>query len=485
MTRRPSRALARRTALALSLLLVVSALALPAVAEDATGRSYTASVTPSEICSGVEEAFTLTLTNTSSQQRLGSARIEVPGEVVLSTDDGANDLAVEVSRQRGPRTTPRVSYNDDSRVISLDDLSAAPGADVTVTFTATATGADGLPVEFTAQAKQANDFNSTSETANELVLVGEQPTTSIVSCGTLKFIEQPGDTSVGVAIPGADGIGAPQVAVVDGDGAVITEASASISIALTYIEDGLDGTLTQDTVGGIATFDDLEVDTAGTYTLTASADGYLDVESEGFEVFAFGTTCEEGDRCTTTLKDDGNNGSTLLSGTAVGSTGALIGNSVSQAGAIEACGAVDGNGQPVDYDVDDYSYIPSQVTFGGTNLVDKLVEFRVSRQYDQRQTNNGVAFYQVCAEPLAPFTASSTFVDIFGNVVVNPDDVDNLHTLGFLDEDGNIKDDAEFQTSGFLPDCASADDTPCVESRVKRNGGPVLTVRWGSRWAMR
>ncbi len=474
MTRRSPRVRHRRLALALSLMLVVSALALPAMAEDDTsGRSYTASVAPTEICSGVEEAFTLTLNNTSSQQRLGSARITVPDEVTLSTDPGADDL--EVSQQRGPKTDPIVSYDADAGVISLDDLSAAPDADVTLTFTATATGMDGTSVEFRTQAKQANDFNSTSEPANELVLVGAQPTTTIISCGTLAFVEQPGDTSVHVAIPGFDGSAGPRVAIVDGDGEEIPDASASITIARTD-EGALAGDLTQDTDGGIAIFRDLKIDTAGVYTLTASADGYLDVDSDSFEVFASGDTCTEGEQCTTTLNDD-KNGSTLLSGTADGGAGALIGNSEANGG--EVCGAVDADGNPVDYDVADYSYLPNQVTIGGTNLTDKLVEFSVSKQYDQQQANNGVAFYQVCAEPLAPFTEFSTFVDIFGNVVVNPDDSKNIDKL--IDQGFNRE---EFQTSGFLPDCSGADDTPCVESRVKRNGGPLLTVRWGSRWRM-
>jgi hypothetical protein len=57
----------------------------------------------------------------------------------------------------------------------------------------------------------------------------------------------------------------------------------------------------------------------------------------------------------------------------------------------------------------------------------------------------------------------------------------NLARLGLNPEDVGTT----FQTSGFLPNCASATDTPCVESRVKRGGGPVITVRWGSRWTMR
>ena len=472
MTRRSPRVRHRRLALALSLMLVVSALALPAVAEDDTGRSYTAAVSPTEICSSAEQAFALTLTNTSTQQRLGSARITVPGEIVLSPEA---DPTVHVSQQRGPKTDPVVSYDAETRVISLDDLSAAPGATVTVDFTATATGEDDTSVEFTTQAKQANDFNSTSDTANELVLVGAQPSATIISCGTLAFVEQPGDTSVDVAIPGFDGSDGPQVAIVDDEGDVITGASASITVARTD-SGSLAGTLTQATTDGIATFDGLSIADFGTYTLTASAAGYLDVESETFEVFEFGDTCLVGEQCTTTLNDD-NNGSTLLSGTAVGGTGALLGSSAPNGN--EVCG------DPSDYDVADYSYLPNQVTIGATNLENKLIEFTVSKQYDQKQANNGVSFYQVCAEPLAPFTEFSTFVDIFGNVVVNPDDVDNLHELGFLDENGDIKEDAEFQTSGFLPDCASADDTPCVESRVKRGGGPLITVRWGSTWTMR
>ena len=477
MTRRPSRALTRRCALGISLLLVASALALPAVAEDGTGRSYTASVAPSEVCSDAEAPFTLTLTNTSAQQRLGSARVTVPGEVELSTgEDGAYDLAVSVSRQLAPRTTPTVAYDADAGLISLGDLSAAPGAVVRVSFTATASGEDDTSLEFTTQAKQANDFNSTSQAANELALIGDQPTTRIVSCGTLVFIEQPGDTSVGLPIPGRDGTGAPQVAIVDGNGSVLTGASAAITIARTD-EGDLSGTRTQDTEDGVATFDDLTIGQAGTFTLTAAADGYLDVVSKSFEVFAFGTTCDDGQRCTTTLNADPD-GTTTASGLADGGNGSILGNAV--ANPLEVCGAVDEDGQPVDYDVDDFSYIPSKVTIGGTNLVDKIIEFRVSKEFDQRQTNNGVAFYQICATPLAPFTGSSTFVDIFGNRVVNPDDTANLQALGLKAEDAGIT----FQTSGFLPDCASADDTPCVQSRVKRDGGPVLTARWGSRWTM-
>jgi hypothetical protein len=476
MAPRPTRVATRHSALGLSVLLILSALALPAVAADDTGRSYTASISPMEVCSGVEEAFTLTLTNTSTQQRLGSARIAVPAEVVLSTDgNGANDLAVKVSRQRGPATTPIASYDDNIDLISLDNLSAAPGATVTVTFTATASGPDETAVEFRTQAKQANDFNSTSDTANELVLVGSQPSTTIVSCGALKFVEQPGDTSVGVAIPGADGGAGPRVAIVDASGVVIPTASASITIARTDGGPFSAGTLTQATANGIATFAGLKIAAASTYTLTAFAAGFDPVHSETFEVFPFGDTCEEGRRCSTTLT--GSDGSTLLSGTASGGTGALLGSSAPNGN--EVCG------DPLDYDPGAYSYLPNQVTIGGTNLVNKLVEFRVSKEYDQRQANNGVSFYQVCAEPLAPFTEFSTFVDIFGNRVVNPADIDNLRELGFLDENDGIKPGVEFQTSGFLPNCASATDTPCVESRVKRGGGPVITVRWGSRWTMR
>jgi hypothetical protein len=101
--------------------------------------------------------------------------------------------------------------------------------------------------------------------------------------------------------------------------------------------------------------------------------------------------------------------------------------------------------------------LPDSVELLGVGfLPPKLVVFRIDKEYDQRQPNNGVAFYQICAEPLddtAPFT------DRFGNPV----------------EFGGAN------PRGFLPDCTGPNDYPCVQSREKEDGFPVITVRWGSR----
>ena len=474
MSHRPSRAHVRRLALGLSLALLAASLAVPAIAEDVVeGKLYTATVTP-DVCvaAGVAEDFTVTLTNTSTTpQQLGSANIDIPA--TFSVPPSAK-LTLELEpRPRLKRNDPKPTVELVENQLQLRNLSAGPGVAISVTFTAAPSLAS--THAFVTAAKQANDFNGDG---NDLTLVGGDPVVTVGSC-SLEFLTQPGDTSVDVPIPGADGRYGPRVAIVDGERVVITRASASITIALTP-SGSLSGTVTEETVDGVATFGALKVRQAGTYRLTASAAGFGDdVSSEDFEVFAFGDTCDDGDVCTTTIPGAG--GSTSLSGTAGGGTGSLLGSSEPKNDQVEACGAVDEDGKPVDYEIDDYSYLPSQVTMGGTNLEDKRAQFRVSKEFDQQQTNNGVSFYQVCATRLAPFNQSSIFVDIFGNTVANPEDTVNLKRLGLDPDDVGVT----FQTSGFLPDCTSADDSPCVESRVKRGGGPVITVRWGSRWRMR
>jgi phospholipase C len=74
------------------------------------------------------------------------------------------------------------------------------------------------------------------------------------------------------------------------------------------------------------------------------------------------------------------------------------------------------------------------------------MDFRVAKEIDQQQPNNGVAHYQVCLlSPDAPFT------DRFGNQDV---------------------------TLGFLPDCGPPAPLgpPCVQSKTKSQGGNVLIV---------
>lgn len=75
------------------------------------------------------------------------------------------------------------------------------------------------------------------------------------------------------------------VLVKDGSGVLVPSSTASITVALTTAGGAtLSGTLTRAAVAGTATFNDLSVNNAGTYTLTATATGLTSAVSTSFTI---------------------------------------------------------------------------------------------------------------------------------------------------------------------------------------------------------
>ncbi len=81
---------------------------------------------------------------------------------------------------------------------------------------------------------------------------------------------------------------AVQVVVEDSSGNVVTSATNPVTIALTGGAGGLAGTLTATPQNGIATFNDLSVSTAGTYTLSATSTGLTSATSTSFTITSGG-----------------------------------------------------------------------------------------------------------------------------------------------------------------------------------------------------
>jgi hypothetical protein len=92
----------------------------------------------------------------------------------------------------------------------------------------------------------------------------------------LAFVGQPSDVVSGAAISPA-----VRVAVMDAYGNLVTTSTDAITLAIS--SGTLGGTLTVNAVGGVASFADLTVDLAGTYTLQATA-GTLTATSSAFSV---------------------------------------------------------------------------------------------------------------------------------------------------------------------------------------------------------
>ena len=102
----------------------------------------------------------------------------------------------------------------------------------------------------------------------------------------LAFMAHPADTTASATMTPV------QVAVQDSSGNTVTSAANPITLVLGSNSAGgtLSGTLTENAVNGVATFNDLSIDKAGTYILVATATGLTSASSNSFTINLIATT---------------------------------------------------------------------------------------------------------------------------------------------------------------------------------------------------
>jgi hypothetical protein len=433
-------ALRRRAAITLVLVLGLAVLGGPASAS--SHKRFTLDVTPAAVVGGqAGQAFTATLTNHSSQQQLGSADVTVPSGFTLesvTSPPTVNGVARGTATRQG-------------NVIRLRNLSTPPGGTAAVSFTATTACAAG-DYDFDAHAKQANNFSGPPGNDLDFDAQASARTVTVTSgCAVaLRFVagSHPADAEKGAVISSSpfDPDGPPVlVEAVDAAGTRATGFTGTVTVDLddNPTSTVLGGTTTVSAELGVAAFDDLTVAVAGVgYTLEATSQGLQPAASGPFNVYD--DACAPGDTCRASAGDldpvNGGQTSTAY-GTAGASGGGLIVN-VDHTVQLN-CGA-------------GLLHAPATTTLIGDGLQNKVAEILIAKEIDQSDTNNGVAHYQVCAEPL---DEASQFLDRDGNLVLVG------HT-------------------GLLPDCGppGRKAPPCVDSRTKTGSGDVLiTILWGSR----
>lgn len=163
-------------------------------------------------------------------------------------------------------------YKNGSRVLTVPVNSISPGVTYRVTT-------DGTDVVCLTSPTSASPSPSPSVSPS----VSPSPTLSPTSgVAKIVFDSQPGDTTVGASI-------APAVLVrlLDAKGNLVTTATDLVTISLQNNPSGatLSGTLAVKAVGGVATFNDLKLNKAGSgYTLRASLASGLSVTSNAFNV---------------------------------------------------------------------------------------------------------------------------------------------------------------------------------------------------------
>jgi parallel beta-helix repeat protein len=106
-----------------------------------------------------------------------------------------------------------------------------------------------------------------------------------VTATKLVFGQNPTGATEGAAI-------SPSVIVdvEDSSGNIVTTDSSSVTLTLSISSGGLEGTLTADAIHGVATFSDLSVNNAGTFTLRATDGSLTSAVSDSFSISAPVTT---------------------------------------------------------------------------------------------------------------------------------------------------------------------------------------------------
>jgi hypothetical protein len=403
----------------------LAVLAAPAMAAT---KPFSMVVSPASVAAGQSTTFSVTLTNRTSQQQLGSANISVPSAFT----------AVSVADPLGAATA-----TTNGNVVQLRNAGVAPGGSIVVSVTATVPTTCMAAYAWSVVAKQANDFNGPP--GNDLTLdsATSSLTTSVAGGCALRFVagRQPAASRVNQTISALDyqpGGPSVQVEVIDGAGQRVTTSTASITVSLgpSTGTGALHGTLTVSASAGVASFGNLSIDAPGTYTLGATSAGLSAATSGTFRVDQVAVACIEDVTCSATIA----NGSTTFDVTAPGNAGTDAGFLLLD------------NGVGVAIDCSGYTELTATPTVIEGPDRAKTVTSTIDKRVMNSQPNNGASFLQMC------FGAPYRFATRPGS------------TLTELDTDGNGTKDFFY---GLLPDCGAP---PCVSSRKKTNAGDGVIV---------
>jgi hypothetical protein len=282
---RPARS--RSLLLVLAAALAVAAfVGLPAFGAS-TSKPYAITVTPHGVPAGSTTTYTVTLTNETDTQTLGSANVTSPTTFTVT---GAHDLSAG-------------TFTVSGNTVLLRNLNVAPGGSVSVQVDAQAP-CHVSTYSWSSIAKQSNNFSGTP--GNNLFLDAATSDTSTTLTGTcaLSFQTEPASAQVGTNITGAvyDPAGpAVQVAVHDAGGLTISTGSDSTStVSLAIQTNPAGGHLTvgsSSSSSGVTSFPSLSIDRSGLgYTLRASTTNpdVQPIDSTSFDIVDVGARCPAG-----------------------------------------------------------------------------------------------------------------------------------------------------------------------------------------------
>jgi hypothetical protein len=408
-----------RFLLAVLALLATAMPAAPAVA--APNKPFEMNVAPASEWAGVtDDAYTVTLTNRTATQQLGSADITIPAALTVVA---------------GPSSGTVTSGN----VLQLRSLGLPPGGSVTVTLGLRMPCVSGA-YTWAVAAKQSNDFSGPP--GNALGPVSGTRTTTVNGSCRLRFADKPAGAEKNgqiradafqpasshlVTVEALDGSPAPQR---------LTWFTGRIDLRL--VQPG-PGSLTPNpasstAVDGLASFSNLSIDLSGNYNLraTTTASGFTAGDSPGFQIIDDVGDCQSSS-CRAQV--NGRQSTSTLTGSSVAGSGfALLSLNL---GTRPECGG----------------YTPPSSEYYEFQLSGVVGDKTVLATYSKsamKSFSGGQSALEIC------FAAPQSFPPKSGSATP-------------FDYDGDPGNGAEGFV-GLLPNCPPAPASPCVLDRANMGG---------------
>jgi hypothetical protein len=246
--------------------------AAPAVA--APDKPFEMVVAPASEWAGVTNgAYTVTLTNKTKTQQLGSADVTVPAAITIVDRNG---------------------LGGSGNVLELRNLALAPdGGTVTITLGLRMPCVAGA-YDWAVEAKQSNDFSGPP--GNSMGPVAGNRTTTVQGSCRLRFVGQPASAEKNDQIradafqPESSKLVSVEAIDARSEGATHTD-SFNGSITLSSVPDALPPT-SSTANAGLATFPSLSIPASGNYTLRATAAGVERGDSNGFQIIDVVEDCK-------------------------------------------------------------------------------------------------------------------------------------------------------------------------------------------------
>jgi hypothetical protein len=244
-----------------------------------TAGAYTLSATNPSLTSATSESFTISTPGTTTT--LAAAKLAFLQQPSNALTQATISPAVQVAVEDGNGNTVTTATNP----VTLA-LTGATGLGGTLTATpqnGVATFSNLTVSTAGAYTLSATSPSLTSATSTIFTII-TPGTTTTPTPAKLAFLQQPSNALTLTVISPA-----VQVAVEDSSGNTLTTATNPVTLALTS-GTGLAGTLIVTPQNGVATFSNLTVSTAGTYTLSSTSPSLTAATSTSFTISTSGTT---------------------------------------------------------------------------------------------------------------------------------------------------------------------------------------------------